>query len=263
MSCSSGDTGTHCVVVVDPCDIYNCNETNEPRDTYTPPQTDYYDGGPGYGMEPYPTEQTNIIDKNNDRINDCWKGLYSTNATGANLSSDWGWRVINGNPDFHPGWDIGTAGQQGVNALFMGDAKVIAKGNDIYNGYWLSYELITDGTFVKYIHLDNLPSVSIDGVYSMGDVAGKIGKTGSTSQIHLHMAMYPSRQSYDMAISMKIGKSKEEKDIIDFNYSIDPATRFKSSICAYPSTVKSSNNTKPPSSQGPKDPRPCPTCAIP
>lgn len=247
MSCNTNERDTQCTIIVNPCDVYNCNEDqNPPRDPYVPPppQQEEESGGDSGGSS-YLPQNPFVKDIDNDRINDCWRGIVGQDATGANLSSDWGWRTINNSSDFHPGWDIGTAGQTNVPALFIGDARVLGKGEDPWNGFWISYELLTDGTFVKYIHLQSRPTANVNQVFNMGDRAGLIGKTGSTSQIHLHLVMYPNKQAYALAVERKIGKTQREKDLIDFNTTIDPATRFKNSVCPFPDTVRDSNNSMP------------------
>ena len=265
MNCSPGRGETSCTIVVDPCDVYDCNEPPPERPPMDwPPEDPPEDGGGGGGSDTEPTPNPvnpNIIDMNKDRINDCWKGLYGNNASGANLSSDWGWRNYDGELDFHPGWDIGTAGQSGVEALFLGDARVLGSGYDEYNGNWIEYELITDGTFVKYIHLASAPTVITGNVYDMGAVAGIIGNTGQNiTAIHLHAVMYPSKQAYDAAKDERRGKSDAEQNDIDFRSSIDPASKLNSSVCPFPSSVKSSNNTKP-SGPGTIKP-PCKKCQL-
>jgi murein DD-endopeptidase MepM/ murein hydrolase activator NlpD len=260
MNCKPDGNGqTNCNIVVDPCDVYDCNEDPNPTpDPGSPPEPG--DGNGGGGSEPPASTNPNLKDIDNDGDNDCWKGLVSSNARGANIGSDWGWRQYRGG-DFHPGWDIGTAGQTDVNALFWGNARVLNSGFTTANGNFVEYQMLNTGYFVKIIHLAERPTVKTGAVYNMGDVAGKVGKTGATTAIHVHMVIYPSLAAYNNAMAEK-GKlsTKAARDQVDFRTTIDPAKLFSSAACKFPSTVTDANNN--PWNEPPPAP-PCAGCSIP
>ncbi|WP_333797943.1 hypothetical protein [Rheinheimera sp.] len=268
MSCDTDDNGgTRCSIVVDPCDVYNCNPPPPPPpyDPAPPPEDPPEDGGGGEGGADAPPVDPNLKDSDNDRKNDCWKGLVGDNATGINLSSDWGWRGY----DFHPAWDIATAGQTGVKARFWGDAKVLNYGYDNNNGWYVEYETTLSKHFVKVIHLQSIDKgVERGKNYLMGDFFGVVGgtplKEDGTNKypIHLHMAIYSSEASYNESrIKRRAADTEFKKDLVDAQYSIDPANLFKNNICIFPSSVKSSNNMAPPDPDAPKPP--CSNCSIP
>jgi hypothetical protein len=265
MDCKkSGPNETTCSVVVDPCDIYNCNEDPIPDpEPGLPPEQDDGGGGGGSPGTTEPTSDPFIKDVNGDRRNDCWKGLIGGSVPKLNLSSDWGWRGT----DFHPAWDVATGLQMGAEARFWGDAKVINKGYDQWNGFFLEFEIVTTKHFVKYIHLHQMPTVNIGGTYKMGESAGIVGGTPFKSDgtykydPHLHIAVYLNHASYKEAVAKKSASNTPlGDDMIDYQYSIDPAKLFMSSVCAYPANVTDSDNY-PPAAEPPV--KPCPTCELP
>ena len=135
------------------------------------------------------------------------------------ISSGYGWRIINGKPDFHGGVDFAVEIGTDVHAVYDGTVASVGRGceaspsechiscketKDKYcccNGGLGNFVVIkhrvNGETF--YTHYDHLNEVGVDVGYEVrkGDVIGKTGNTGYSTGPHLHFEINKRVTKYD------------------------------------------------------------------
>ena len=99
-------------------------------------------------------------------------------------SSGYGWRVLNGQREFHPGVDFAAPSGTPVFAVLPG--KVVYQGNRDPNGYGQQIVIQHgDKLFSQYGHLSKI-EVTTGQLVKAGQRIGQIGSTGRSFGAHLH-----------------------------------------------------------------------------
>lgn len=100
------------------------------------------------------------------------------------VTSDWGWRSLNGQPNFHGGMDIAAPAGTEVLAAVAGDVVWI---NDTGAGGETGVVVRTGAETRTYWHIDPRSGLQ-EGPVSRGAVLGTI--SSQSSAIHLHFALH-------------------------------------------------------------------------
>ena len=110
------------------------------------------------------------------------------------ITSKYGYRVLNGNSEFHPGLDIVGKGTNEVvsvsNGKVLWSQMVTDKNNPTWQ--WGNYVAVSgdDGATIYYCHLKERFVKAGDRVRA-GDVIGIMGSTGYSTGPHLHFEVRP------------------------------------------------------------------------
>ena len=115
------------------------------------------------------------------------------------ITSEYGWRVLFGEKEFHRGVDIAMPLGTPLDANISG--TVIASGGAVPQGYHEGYGnlvVIKDKIGQEHIygHLDSV-SVKVGDKVNIGDHIGNIGTTGRSTGSHLHYEINWNGQSID------------------------------------------------------------------
>lgn len=125
------------------------------------------------------------------------------------ITSPYGERILKGQKQFHPGIDIGVAGNptnEPVVAAKPGKISWINEDPAKGGGFGkVVYVQLADGWFSVYPHMSSIVSgLKIGQAISEGQQLGIMGKTGYSFGVHLH---------YEERRTMAAGSSREPKDI--------------------------------------------------
>lgn len=110
------------------------------------------------------------------------------------ITSKYGYRILNGKSEFHPGLDIvGKHSDEVVsvcNGRVLWSQIVTDKSNPTWE--WGNYVAVTgeDGNTIYYCHLAQR-KVSAGQIIKAGDVIGIMGNTGYSFGKHLHFEVRP------------------------------------------------------------------------
>jgi len=112
-------------------------------------------------------------------------------------TSPYGWRThpIYGDKRFHYGLDLGTNSRK-VNCYAIADgvvtaAKSASDGNGAGNRVYVRIKVEGHEYYIMYWHLDSY-SVKAGQTVKKGDKIGVVGKTGTSTGIHLHFGIQDS-----------------------------------------------------------------------
>lgn len=112
--------------------------------------------------------------------------------TTGRITSPYGWRVLNGQQNFHNGIDM--ANQQGTRIMAIQDGTVLQAGWCSGYGYCVMIDH-GDGLVSEYGHMMSLPPVVTGQHVNAGQLIGYMGSTydraggGYATGTHLHMTM--------------------------------------------------------------------------
>ncbi|MFC2947580.1 peptidoglycan DD-metalloendopeptidase family protein [Virgibacillus sediminis] len=106
-----------------------------------------------------------------------------------NLTSDYGYRTIRGNRDFHAGIDVAGGNDLGQPIVAFMDGKVVVSQNGI--GGFGNLVVIQHGDEMRtyYAHLME-PGLPVGTEVKAGQVIGKMGTTGNSTGVHLHFEVH-------------------------------------------------------------------------
>jgi murein DD-endopeptidase MepM/ murein hydrolase activator NlpD len=126
------------------------------------------------------------------------------------ITSPYGQRVLNDQPQFHPGIDIGVVGNptnEPVVAAKSGKIAWINENPATGGGFGkVVYVQLADGWYSIYPHMSSIEETLFVGKeIKSGDRMGIMGNTGYSFGIHLH---------YEERRTMAAGSSREPLDII-------------------------------------------------
>lgn len=118
-------------------------------------------------------------------------------ARGA-VTSDFGWRIFRGRPNFHTGIDIGLD----YGSQVMATAPGIVVGSGWQPGYgWSVLVQHDDGYNTLYAHLSRT-LVGVGDAVAPGDVVALSGSSGMSTGPHLHYEVWRDGQTLDPRPSM-------------------------------------------------------------
>ncbi|GAB3051298.1 peptidoglycan DD-metalloendopeptidase family protein [Virgibacillus ainsalahensis] len=106
-----------------------------------------------------------------------------------NLTSEYGYRTINGERDFHGGIDVAGGNDRGQPIVAFRDGKVIVSQANI--GGFGNLVVIQHGEdmLTYYAHLIE-KGVPVGTEVKAGQVIGKMGTTGNSTGVHLHFEIH-------------------------------------------------------------------------
>src|SRR5699024_3196095 len=133
---------------------------------------DILEGGGGGGKPCFPTSPESVI------------------------TSPWGWRVLNGEPDFHAGTDFASpnGGSQPIYATQSG--TVIQSGWLGSAGNTVTIKHTGDPYYSRYMHMIREPDVNVGDTVTKCQKIGDTGDTGNSFGIHLHFEIAPSEGEF-------------------------------------------------------------------
>ena len=155
------------------------------EDTETQIPTEFFDGWRGNGS--YFRTRRNAFDKDGDGLIDCFKSVVANGNYSLSSGKDYGWRMPNGQPDFHGGVDISAP--EGTPILNAMDGRVVEAEFSYANGYYVRIDH-SDGTQTMYLHLQQTPDVAVDQIVVAGSRLGYVGNTGHSFGAHLHFQIW-------------------------------------------------------------------------
>lgn len=96
---------------------------------------------------------------------------------------------------YHTGYDYNMENDKGKPVYLIGNAKCVYSGY-LGEGFGNTaiFRLRTplgQDFLVRYMHLEELPDISVDTIYNTGVMIGKIGKSGGQLSEHLHLDIAP------------------------------------------------------------------------
>ena len=124
------------------------------------------------------------------------------------ITSKYGYRILNGKSEFHPGLDI--VGKRSDEVVSVSDGYVLwsqmvtDKSNPTWE--WGNYVAVTgvDGNTIYYCHLAER-KVSVGQRVKAGDVIGIMGNTGYSLGKHLHFEVRPRNMNAgDASLYLKL-----------------------------------------------------------
>ena len=112
------------------------------------------------------------------------------------ITSPWGWRELNGEPDFHAGTDFASpnGGSQPIYATQSG--IVIQSGWLGSAGNTVTIKHTGDPYYSRYMHMIREPDVSVGDTVAKCQKIGDTGDTGNSFGIHLHFEIAPSEGEF-------------------------------------------------------------------
>jgi murein DD-endopeptidase MepM/ murein hydrolase activator NlpD len=125
--------------------------------------------------------------------------IFPFNDPNIPITSNYGWRSLNGQKNYHKGIDLGA--RQGTPVLAAADGTVIHVKEDYSNcrtcGYG-TYVIMqhSNGHRSLYGHLSQL-GAAMGQKFSAGEVIGKVGNTGHSYGAHLHFEIIAYEEYVD------------------------------------------------------------------
>ena len=158
------------------------------EDTETQIPTEFIGDWRGSGS--YFRRRRNSFDKDGDGLIDCFKSVVANGNYSLSAGKDYGWRTLNGQPDFHGGVDISAP--EGTPILNAMDGRVVEVGLGKNNGYFARIDH-SDGTQTVYLHMQHWPAVNVGQLVVAGAGLGYVGNTGHSSGAHLHFQVWTTQ----------------------------------------------------------------------
>lgn len=112
------------------------------------------------------------------------------------ITSHWGWRVINGEDDFHAGLDLASPSGTSQPIYATQSGIVIQSGWLGSAGNAVTIKHSGDPYYSRYMHMITTPSVNVGDVVSKCQQIGNTGDTGNSYGIHLHFEIAPSEGEF-------------------------------------------------------------------
>ena len=101
------------------------------------------------------------------------------------ISSPYGWRIIDGEREFHAGIDITGQGEHHPVYATMASEVIVNQWSD--TGGWMIYlRHLGDDYYSRYLHLHEQSPIPVGRLVLQGQQIGKMGSTGLSYGIHLH-----------------------------------------------------------------------------
>ena len=181
-----GPTGSYVVV-----GLRNCNTSYFlVQDTESQIPTEYIGDWRGSGA--YFRNWRNVFDKDGNGLIDCFKSVVANGNYSLSPGKDYGWRTLDGQPDFHGGVDISAP--EGTPILNAMDGRVVAVGLGASNGYFVRIDH-SDGTQTVYLHMQHWPAVTVGQLVVAGRGLGYVGNTGHSFGAHLHFQVWTKQSA--------------------------------------------------------------------
>ena len=114
--------------------------------------------------------------------------IYPYNGT---LTSDYGWRQLRGQNNFHQGLDI--YGPRGEPVVAADAGEVIEVGQNKGYGKYCKIQHDED-TVTRYAHCDKI-TVKVGDFVAQGDQIGTLGDTGNATGVHVHFEIIESGET--------------------------------------------------------------------
>lgn len=112
------------------------------------------------------------------------------------ITSQWGWRILNGEDDFHAGTDFASPSGTSQPIYATQSGIVIQSGWLGSAGNCVTIKHTGDPYYSRYMHMVNLPIVSLGETVSKCQKIGDTGNTGNSFGIHLHFEIAPSEDGF-------------------------------------------------------------------
>lgn len=115
-------------------------------------------------------------------------------AVGTPITERFGPRInpVTFEEELHNGTDWGGSLDDDIYAVMSGE--VVAVDYNDLRGHWVMIQHSGDVYYSKYLHL-NSTSVSVGQVVTKGSVIGKMGTTGQSTGVHLHLSITSEPES--------------------------------------------------------------------
>lgn len=108
---------------------------------------------------------------------------------GARVTSEFGYRVINGNKEFHQGIDIAKSGTVPILASASGTVRIAQSMGTYGNVVIIKHVINGKRQDTTYAHLKSF-NVKVGQVVKQGQVIGVMGNTGRSYGQHLHFEVH-------------------------------------------------------------------------
>lgn len=135
------------------------------------------------------------------------------------VTSNWGWRILNGVRDFHAGTDYASpnGGSQPIYATQAG--VVLQSGMFGSGGYTVTIQHSGDPYYSRYMHMVRQPDVKVGDIVEKCQKIGDTGNTGNSYGIHLHFEIAPSLSEFG-----KSGNTLDAEEYLKMSFGGDTGT---------------------------------------
>src|SRR5699024_3767441 len=112
------------------------------------------------------------------------------------ITSPWGWRILNGERDFHAGTDFASPSGASQPVYATQSGIVIQSGWLGSAGNTVTIKHTGDPYYSRYMHMVRLPDVKVEDKVEKCQEIGDTGMTGDSYGIHLHFEIAPSEGEF-------------------------------------------------------------------
>lgn len=112
------------------------------------------------------------------------------------VTSKWGWRELNGEPDFHAGLDLASPSGTSQPIYATQAGTVIQSGWLGSAGNAVTIKHTGDPYYSRYMHMVRTPDVEVGETVTKCQKIGDTGNTGNSFGIHLHFEIAPSEGEF-------------------------------------------------------------------
>lgn len=129
------------------------------------------------------------------------------------ITSPWGWRILNGERDFHAGTDFASPSGTSQPIYATQSGVVIQSGWLGSAGNTVTIKHTGDPYYSRYMHMVRTPDVSVGDVVSKCQKIGDTGNTGNSFGVHLHFEIAPSEGEFG-----KNGNTLDPEIYLEMNF---------------------------------------------
>ncbi|MCL2611277.1 MAG: M23 family metallopeptidase [Defluviitaleaceae bacterium] len=114
---------------------------------------------------------------------------------GVEITSLFGYRILNGRTQFHAGWDFATGRGTPLYSIADGDVIANVTGNGFGHYVVIKYKDPVIGDFCAlYGHMNEKSALKVDDEIKQGDLVGYEGDSDTPGSIHLHFQTWRGTQ---------------------------------------------------------------------